>query len=184
MEHSSLHSFLKSEASQKEFTHCNVCETSLENNSYIVEKAFQQNPETGKHFVIFEYAMCFHCKTNMMKELSKESFQNIKRLAEEFQEKGQIQDLLNADYFNPNKCSVTGKKVDEMESYHTVCVVQSNGAENHITPLLYGIEIIEAYADVLSNETQDFFDDFYDQFIDIPPALAKILNSDIKTVIL
>ncbi len=71
-----------------------------------------------------------------------------------------------------------------MESYHTICMVQSMGKTNHITPLLYGIEIIEAYAEVLSEETQDFFDDFYDQFIDIPPALAKILNSDIKTVIL
>ncbi len=82
MENSYDHPFLKSEATQSEFTHCNVCEATLKGNSFLVEKAYHKNPINKKHFVVFEYAMCFKCKSEMMKELSQESFQNIQRLAE------------------------------------------------------------------------------------------------------
>lgn len=169
-----------SERTQQAFESCSVCDEALENKLHFVEKAYQQNPETQKHFVLFEYAICESCKRNMMRKISQESMQNIQQFMLQMQSDNEfmITEEITVDL---TQCSFTQKPVSELEEYHLVGVFKNGKLQWQ--PFLFGTEMMEAYAEILSQKTKEAFDDFYNDFVDIPPALAKILDKDFSPVI-
>lgn len=163
------------------FDKCSVCENTLGDEIYFVEKAYRRNTESQKHFVLFEYAMCSKCRMNMMNQISDESKKNIENLIKSLGDRHSVTNLIQHNN-PPNSCTFTGKPLSEMNEYHSIQVFRNQRPE--FDPMHFGSSIMEAYAEVLSEKTKDFFDDFYDQFIDIPPDLAKILDKDFKPIVL
>lgn len=170
---------LYSEATGEAFTQCSVCDNSLEGMLYFVEKAYQRNLGDREHTVIFEYAICESCKRQMMKKVSKESMQRMQHFMVHHQE--EMEEMMQ-ETSDLNHCSFTHQALEELDEYHVIGVIKNN--EPQVAPMIFGPQILASYQDLLSEETKGFFDDFYDDFIDIPPELQRIFNKDIKPVII
>lgn len=163
------------------FTHCSMCETPLDQQLYFVEKAYEQNPEDGQHFVLFEYALCQNCKQQSLMQISKESMEKIQEFMQEHSSDLQStwQQMQSSGL---DSCAFTGTPLEEMKEFHMVAAIE-NG-RYRMKPMIIGPHTMQQYQDLLSDHTQQFFDDFFDNFIDIPPSLKKILESGYKPVFL
>jgi hypothetical protein len=64
--------FFNSETKEP-FRTCMMCNQSLAEKQYMVEKAIKNYPSLGTKEIIFEYAMCLECAGKMHLELSEES---------------------------------------------------------------------------------------------------------------
>ncbi|MXV39194.1 hypothetical protein GO491_10975 [Flavobacteriaceae bacterium Ap0902] len=170
---------LLSETTHKAFEKCSVCGEDLQGQLYFLEKAYHRNLGDDQHSVIFEYAICEVCKRDMVQHVSKESMQRMQVFMMEHQ--AEVQGMMAHD-MGLEQCTFTGKPLEETEEYHVVAVIRDG--ELQMTPVIFGDEVMRTYQELLSEETKGFFDDFYDKFIDIPPALAKILGKKVKPVLL
>ncbi|MGI9525760.1 MAG: hypothetical protein ACR2MS_01475 [Weeksellaceae bacterium] len=170
---------LLSETTSEAFAQCSVCNDSLKDKLYFLEKAYHRNLADEHHSVIFEYAICENCKRDMMQHISKESMQKMQGFMMEHQR--EVDDMMQHDV-DLEHCTFTGKSLAETQEYHLVAVIRNN--EVQMSPVIFGDEIMEQYQSLLSEETKGFFEDFYDNFIDIPPALAKILGKKMKPVLI
>lgn len=170
---------LLSETTSQPFDKCSVCDTDLENKLYFLEKAYHRNLGDNNHTVIFEYAICESCKRDMVQHISKKSMQKMQEFMMNHEQN--VQDFMNHS-IDLEHCTFTGKSIQDSEEYHVVAVVKNN--ELQMSPVIFGDKIMEEYQSLLSDETKGFFEDFYDNFIDVPPAIAKILGKDVKPVIL
>src|SRR5690606_2543871 len=165
--------------SHKPFEQCSVCGNEFGNEHYFNEKAYQRNYDLDEFQIAFEYAICERCKRDMMKSISKESMQ---RIQEYVQELGGMPALENSNSFELNveymlkHCIATGKSIDDLNEYHLVGLFK-NGKMVQL-PMLYGEDFIEEYAELLSEETKGFFDDFFNHITILPPTLAKLLKDD------
>lgn len=175
----SLPQKILSDKTGEPFANCSVCNHTLENKLHFVEKAYHRNLGDHQHSVIFEYAICEKCKRDMLRQVSQESMMKMQVFMYENQAK--INDVLDSE-LDLNQCSFTQKPLADMDEYHVVAVIKNGQIEMH--PMIFGTDIMEQYQELLSEETKGFFDDFYHSFIDIPPELAKILDKDIKPVLL
>lgn len=162
---------LYSDKTNQPFSHCTKCELILENEMYYIEKAYRRNLGDNNHFVIFEYAICVNCKKEMLQHISKESLQNMQNFMTENRQQISEFEYKEADF---EHCSFTGKNIADLDEYQVVAVVKEG--ETLLMPVIFGSDILEEYQEILSEETKGFFDGFYHDFVDIPPALAKLLD--------
>lgn len=165
--------------SHKPFEQCSVCGNEFGNEHYFIEKAYQRTYDFAEFQIAFEYAICERCKRDMMKSISEESMQ---RIQEYVQELGGMPALENSNSFELNveymlkHCIATGKSIDDLNEYHLVGIFK-NGKMVQL-PMLYGEDFIEEYAELLSEETKGFFDDFFNHITILPPTLAKLLEDE------
>ncbi|HUH34558.1 MAG TPA: hypothetical protein VL022_01875 [Moheibacter sp.] len=158
-------------------TKCSVCDQAFGNRHFFIEKAFQKTHDHTEFQMTFEYAICEHCKKGMMKSISKKSMEHIQEFVKDgfpgfqsFDPKDlDIQHLLN-------HCMASGQAIEELDAYHLVGIFK-NGKMVQM-PMVYGEHFIEAYSEILSEETKDFFDDFFNHITLLPPTLAKILEDE------
>lgn len=174
----SLNAILNSEKTGKPFSECSVCGSTL-SGLHFIEKAYHRNLGDEEHSVIFEYAICQSCKQNMLQEVSRESMMRMQAFMMEHQE--DLEEMMEAEE-DLQHCTFTGQSLQEMDEYHVVAVIKNGQTE--MPPMIFGTHIMEVYQNLLSEKTKEFFDGFYDDFIDIPPELARILDRDFKPVIL
>lgn len=156
-------------------THCSVCDQAFGQQHFFIEKAFQKTHDKTEFQLTFEYAICESCKISMMQKISKKSMQHIQEFMKDgfpkFQsvkdQKFDLQHILN-------HCAATDQAIEDLDTYHLVGIFK-NGKMVQL-PMVYGESFIEAYAEILSAETKDFFDDFFNHITVLPPTLAKILD--------
>lgn len=175
----SLPKKITSDATGQAFHHCSMCKNSLENQLHFIEKAYHRNLGDSAHTVIFEYAICETCKREMMKKISQESLLKMQNFMEEHQ--NEMQELMNFPK-DLNHCSFSQRPIEEMDEYHVIAAVQ-NGIPQ-FQPMVFGPEFLESYQELLSEKTKEAFDDFNDNFIDIPPELKRILDKDLKPILI
>lgn len=168
---------LCSEATQQPFECCNVCDSSLENKVYSIEKNFQKNLSGIGHFVLFEMAVCEDCKREMIQHISGESLRNMKKFMNSFQQ--QIEDLPND--LSLTHCSFSGEPINEMDEYRMAAVIRNH--EILVSPMLMGIGFMMEYEELLSQETKDFLEDFYDENTQIPPDFKKLFDNSPSKVV-
>lgn len=168
-----------SEESHKPHTNCSVCGNEFGGKSYFIEKAFKKSHDGTEHQLVFEYAICERCKTDMMKSISRESMKNIQEFAMSM---GGLPAWENAEQkeidlnYLLSHCIASGKKINELDEYHLVGIFQNDKLVQ--MPMLYGDSFIEEYAELLSEETKGFFDGFFDHITLLPPSLAKLLEDE------
>lgn len=175
----SLPKKLHSDATGELFHNCSVCDKNLEDKLYFVEKAYHRNLGDREHTAIFEYAICEACKRQMMKKVSRESLFKMQSFMEQHHE--DMEEIMQIES-DLEHCSFTQQPLEELDEYHVIAVIK-NG-ETQMPPLVFGPKMLESYQELLSEETKGFFDDFNDEYIDIPPELKRIFNKDIKPVML
>lgn len=166
-----------SSENQTPFTECSCCGNSFGDDYYFIEKAYQKTYDLSKHELTFEYAICRRCKEDMMKSLSKESMKNIQQFIQNMDVKIQHESDVNIDsQYMLQHCISTGENKENLKEYHLVGIFKQDKLVQ--LPMLYGSTFIEQYSELLSEETQGFFDDFFNHITILPPALAKILDEE------
>jgi len=172
------HEFYSSETHQP-FTECSACGNSFGNNHFFIEKAFEKTHDLTQHELTFEYAICERCKKDMMQSISKESMQNIQNFIQNMGGMPKLKDSdemeIDLDYMLKH-CFSTGKPIEELNEYHLVGIFK-NGKLVQL-PMLYGPSFIQQYSEILSEETKEFFDDFFDHITILPPTFAKLLEDE------
>ncbi|MBV7441692.1 hypothetical protein KRX57_09685 [Weeksellaceae bacterium TAE3-ERU29] len=164
------------EVTEQPFETCNVCGNSLQDQLYFVEKAYQKNKENGQFFVVFEFAICSNCRMDMLKGISNQSLTKMQMYMHDY-----TPEIENPEReIDFNTCTFTKEPLQNYDEYHMVATISKD--KYYIPPVIMGGKIMEEYQELLSDKTKGFYDDFYNDFVDIPPALAKILKADKKPV--
>lgn len=168
-----------SEENQQPYEVCSVCGNSFGFGHYFIEKAFQKTHDHSQFQLTFEYAICESCKNDMMRAISKESMKRIQQFALEI---GGTTSFQNADTIEIDlnylmkHCVATGKSIEELNEYHLVGIFKDGKLAQ--LPIVYGESFIDEYAELLSEETKGFFDDFFNHITVLPPSLAKLLDDE------
>jgi hypothetical protein len=148
---------------------------------YFIEKAVRRYAGYAATETIFEYALCFDCHQKLTGELSKESSQNIENYF-----------LENIDYITRmsgmmpfedtpaehwlSHCIVKETPASELLEYQMVGVCKGDQMVFHFTPFILGEKAMDEVAELLSDKTLDFLDDFRENLLDYPPELRDLLK--------
>lgn len=94
--------FFYSIANKKPFSHCSICDESLENKHYIIEKLVQKDE------ALLEFCLCMKCIEGLKASFSKESLEKLSKEEKELPE-----------FFYPSKCLYCGQaEKDVKRSLH------------------------------------------------------------------
>ena len=153
----------------KPFEVCKVCEIPLLDPArpYMIEKAFKRHNMLEEDTIVFEIAICLDCAQEMRNELSEMSRKKIEAYMAERMNQAR---LMDPDRSMFEKCLISNIDLKEEDEYHIYG--HFFGEELIETPLPYALsgKIIEEIADMLSDETQGFLDDFMGDHFGVPPA--------------
>ncbi len=166
------------EKTGKEFENCSLCGNKFDVQSiYIVEKAFKKNRQSGKHELIFEYALCNKCQENMRQELSEESLKSIGmyyKLYVDFEKRyNKLIEKNPPDNLNDwiSHCIITGKPISEQEEYTIGAQIYNNELIFSGLPFALGAKALEEMQELLSKKTKDFLDGFQKEIF--PPDIRE-----------
>jgi hypothetical protein len=158
------------------FDSCMVCQSNVQKSGddYFIERILRRVVVEEQSLVepLFEYAICQGCAETLRQEMSSDSMRAIQTFFEAHlpaEPTPEGTDRLS-------HCLLTGKRIDSCTefSYHAHC------RGNHLIPSLfpYAIsdEAMDQIAELLSEETLGFLDDFKGRYFTGPPAYRDLLN--------
>ena len=159
---------------------CRVCKIYLLDDStqYYLEKVVRRVPELEVEQVLFEFAVCSSCLTQLRKSLSKESklamenFFKIK-ITETFSARPSVNPYTT---FDEKRCLITGQAAAEFETYQMAALCQGTKLHPQQPPMLIGDSVIEESSKLLSAETRDELNNFLNNNFGWPPEFAKLLT--------
>lgn len=167
------------------FSNCIICNKYLLQNgvTYIIEKAFRNYKGQKKKDIIFEYAMCIKCLDMFHESFSKESKRRIDEYFEsrvDFVERRK--NLINRDKIRLkdwiSNCVIKRKNKKELDEYQVLCQCDGKDMLYTYAPFLISGEAMDEIAQLLSNETIDSIDKFYDIYNGFPPQFKKFFTRD------
>ena len=172
-------SIFHSHINEKPIENCIMCERFLldENTQYMIEKAFKDGQ------VEFEYAICIDCIENMKGTMSEESLMNIENyLIEHMNNKPneiatQFHEGIDGDTFL-NNCAIKGTPRAELKEYNIGGLFRGKSLDPMAFPYLISFEAAEEINSVLSKQTKDELDDFYDDMVGLPPEWMEIIKTN------
>lgn len=166
--------FLNSETGQP-FSECMMCNTSLTETQYVVEKAFRNYPSLGTKEVIFEYAMCMQCAAKMHFELSEESRSRITAYLSSHITRKSFQSTDDIDSSVKN-CVVRSTDLSDSSEYSIYALC--DGQEMILGEFPYGLsgEAQDEIMKLLSAKTLEVMDDFIGKHFTGPPEVMDILR--------
>ena len=159
---------------QKPFCDCLVCNCYLlDDQTYVIEKAYKKHPGYTAQDVIFDYAICLACALKMRQEFSTDSLAKINAYLSEHvimnplpHQKGPIDiDKCLA------QCAVKKTKIREITSYQIYGHFHGNRLIKSISPYLISQSAIEEIIPLISNDTQDVLNDFYNRHLNPDPEM-------------
>ena len=150
------------------FKKCSVCGTSLmePGTNYLIEKAYKKNE------VIFEYAICWNCREEVMKDLSRTSLKLISNYLEEHVDAEKRIESLKETHSESadawvSHCMIKGTPVEEAKEYQICGQFVDEHMVFSVFPYALGDKAIEDLMNLLSNETLGILNDFSDKLFDI-----------------
>lgn len=170
------------------FTHCLVCNCELihETRPYAIERAIRHYPAMKLKSVVFEYALCANCMTNMENELSAHTkmaiftyFAQNLRLADRPKWQPSEDEEARAE-FNCSEwidtCAVKALPREELHEY-TLCArcIGTKIIPEVVPYMISGVaqdELIELF----SNESLGYLDDFTNNYFSGPPEFKELFK--------
>lgn len=168
------------EKTGKMFSHCNSCGKELiENHTiYMIEKAYSKNISTQKMELVFEYAICMDCIQEVHSQISEESKKNMEKFfngaaaLEERNSELTKYELYETEIWLQN-CIIKNKPIDELDEYQIYAMCYGDHMPFFYTPYMVSGNAMDDVLDILSNETLDVLNGFWDK-IDSPVEGEKI----------
>lgn len=168
-----FHSF----ETKKPFAICINCERELDDHTdYVIEKAMRRYPGFEATDTIFDYAMCMSCAFEMRNELSAVSRQTMDEFFMPYMQK--LQQQIHAGHISDpmhsvTKCLVTDKPLDEIKEYQIYAFCRGQKMNPSVPAYMVSEEAIEQVLPLLSKETTDFLNGFFDKHFSPDPSLME-----------
>ncbi len=172
------------------FQQCTICGKNLllDGTQYVIEKAIKKYPGFGAQDVLFEYALCMDCLTNMHKAISEQS---VKLTTEYFQSRVNLsarrEQLLREAGLRLeawlSHCLLTGLPQAELDDFHLYAHCDGGDLLFTYLPYLISAQAIDELAGLLSAHTRGVLDDFIDQHFGLPPELRKMLKNGVAVLV-
>lgn len=162
----------------KPFTICSDCKNNLD-AGYRIFKSYSRLNLDENHKLILELALCENCFENYSSEVSKETSDKLEELRKEYPDIGVT--TIEIDYLFGNDstktelhCQYTKKTHQELYEYQVSALCYK---DKQITKLsVLGDEVLKAYEECISDETQGYIDDFINRIIDLPPEIQDLIK--------
>lgn len=169
-----------SSLTREPFSECIACKNSLNENTYLVEKSFRQNPECDFRDIVFEYAMCLECYEKLNTGFSEESARKMDAyMKTNIQWEERRKELWQGYPLDPERwtaeCIVKGTSREELRVFQIAAVFSGSFMILSDLPLLFGGEALEEMGELVSSKTREEMDRMYDDFFGPPPELKKLL---------
>lgn len=163
-----IHQICNSFEKNEPFVACSFCNVIFkENEVYYIEKAFKHHIQLKSNDIILEYALCASCMEEIRANLSADSKRRIDLY---------FQENLNPIFMDSGrKCCIHGSNIYETEEYQVIAVCRSGKIEEGARPLILGAKAMEEIQELLSPQTKEELNGFFDRITDMPPELKKIL---------
>lgn len=172
-----------SEATGKPFEKCSVCEKNLlqPETWYLVEKAVKRYPKYNVQDVVFEYAICAECHSEMEQRISTESKQKMQAyMKERVDLEKRADDYYSRKDFDVenwiNKCAVSKNIRADLKEYQIVASFNGDKLAFTVMPLMLGMKALDDMTQLLSNKSLDELNDFKDRITDMPPDLKELFK--------
>jgi|TARA_B110000046_G_scaffold184049_1_gene221588 hypothetical protein len=159
---------------QKPFSECLVCSCYLlDDQIYVIEKALKKHPGYTAQDVIFDYAICLPCALKMREEFSKDTLAKINAYFLEYvvtNPPSHQEDPINIDCCLDH-CVVKKTPISEITDYQIYAHFKGNKLIKSLPPYLISQAAIAEVIPLVSSETQDVLNDFYDRHLRPDPAM-------------
>lgn len=165
------------------YTHCHLCETMVQGQSYALMKHFRRYPNQDMVVADLEAVICSTCQLNMARSISESSRKNLQAFMEEaFDLETRKKALLSEKHPAAletwlDRCAVTNKQVDDCLEFQVECLMRDGyplyDLKQTMSPICLSGEALEQMQQCLSKETKENYDQFMDQLTDLPPDLAE-----------
>lgn len=159
------------------FKKCIECERELDEQcDYVIEKAVRRYPDYKASDVIFDYALCMNCAMQIRESFSKKSLEAMDQYFAEHtssrvvivNEEGEfdIDDCLSS-------CMVKGIKASELTEYQIYAHCRGKELSTEIPPYMVSSDAVEDMLPLLSNETQDILNGFFNKHFSPDPSIMN-----------
>jgi hypothetical protein len=159
---------------QKPFCNCLVCTCYLlDDETYVIEKAYKKHLGYTAQDVIFDYAICLACAIKVRQEFSTDSLAKIDAYFSEhlvISPHPRQKDPLDIDQCLA-QCAVKKTSVTDMGNYQIYGHFRGNKLIKSISPYLISQSAIEEIIPLISNDTQDMLNDFYNHHLNPDPEM-------------
>ncbi|MDP6908846.1 MAG: hypothetical protein QF371_05030 [Flavobacteriales bacterium] len=167
------------------FTNCMVCECDLmeETEPYSIERAIRHYPEMKLDNVVFEYALCAKCTSNMENEISRETmFAIMTYFSENFDHSsrptwkpGDNEHPFECDEWIGN-CAVKNLPKGELFEYSLYARCIGDRIIPEVVPYMISGIAQDDLIELFSNKSLGFLDDFTDKHFSGPPELKELFK--------
>ena len=161
------------------FKKCIECERELDDQcDYVIEKAMRTYPGYKATDVIFDYALCINCAMKIRESFSKKSLEALdqyfmngatKRIVI-VNEKGEF----NVDEC-VNTCMIKGTKASELLEFQVYAYCRGKSLSREVPPYMVSNEALDEVLPLLSNETQDILNGFFNKHFSPDPSIIQPL---------
>jgi len=168
------------------FTNCLVCEADLmqETQPYSVERAIRHYPEMELTNVVFEYALCAKCTSQMENEISDDTKMAIMTYFSEHFDYGSRPtwdaEENEGNAFDCGKwidsCAVKGLEKKELFEYSLYARCIGDRIIPEIVPYMISGVAQDDLIELFSNKSLGFLDDFTDKHFTGPPELKELFK--------
>ena len=157
------------------FTHCLECGRYLldDDCEYVIEKAIRSYPGYTAKDVIFDYAICMSCAQEVQKGMSTES---IQKLQDYFHSKMNPErvNTQRSDFVDPiSKCMISDKSIDDCMEYQIFAFCKGDEIHPSMRPYMISDDILEEMQELLSPETRDELNKFYQKHFPTAPNMNQ-----------
>ncbi|MDW3196967.1 MAG: hypothetical protein R8G66_31610 [Cytophagales bacterium] len=159
------------------FKKCIECERPLDDDcDYVIEKAFRNYPGYKAKDVIFDYALCMNCALEIRESFSKKS---LEAMDQYFAQHTQSRIVLVDEEGNFNvdeclsSCLVKGTKVTDLTEYQIYAHCRGKQLSSQIPPYMVSNEAVDDMLPLLSNETQDILNGFFNKHFSPDPSIMN-----------
>lgn len=161
------------------FKNCLVCNKDLigSEEPYFIEKAVRNYKEYNTKDVIYEYAMCLQCAESMKNELSKESNEKIQEYFLTNINPQLLMELQHNDYQDRlSKCIITGEALNDQNEYMVCGMFKGDKLIQGELPYMLSEKAMDEIAQMMSNKTLGFLDDFMGEHFSGPPEINELFK--------
>lgn len=159
------------------FKKCIECERSLDADcEYVIEKAVRSYPGFDAKDIIFDYALCMQCALQIRESFSKKSLEAMDQyFAQHVQSRIVIVDE-NGD-FNVDECVssclVKGTKSSDLTEFQIYAYCRGKELSSQIPPYMVSSEAVDEILPLLSNETRDILNGFFNKHFSPDPSIMN-----------
>jgi hypothetical protein len=172
------------------FTKCSLCENELTPASkYLVEKVFKQNRKLNISEIVYEYAVCWDCASELGTDISKDSREAISAVFQEYQDpmRLRLEHLHSSELYIidswTERCTFTGKETRMCEEFAVSGIIEEGSLLYEHSPVVVSDDFMLLVQSVLSKETKETFDGLRDKILDGSPSVEDLIFSPTPGII-